>query len=274
MGRPGRTRHYYVDEAGDGTLFSRRGRLLVDTEGCSRYFILGYVDIADPEAVSAELDELRRALLADPYFRNVPSMQPKARKTALAFHAKDDVPEVRREVFDLLLRHDLHFCAEVKDKMQVLLYVQQRSGTDPAYRYEPNELYDYLVRRLFKNALHKADVYDIYFARRGKSDRTAALLAALEHARERFKEQWGIASRAPINIRPCRPPQCAGLQVVDYLLWALQRFYERGEERYIEYLWSKYSLVHDIDNVRDNLYGVNYSKKKPLIAAKKETPGI
>jgi hypothetical protein len=34
-------------------------------------------------------------------------MHREARKTALFFHAKDDLPEVRREVFRLLQRHDL-----------------------------------------------------------------------------------------------------------------------------------------------------------------------
>jgi hypothetical protein len=40
--------------------------------------------------------------LADPYFKGVPSMQADAKKTALFFHAKDDLPEVRREVFRVL----------------------------------------------------------------------------------------------------------------------------------------------------------------------------
>jgi hypothetical protein len=39
------TRHYFVDEAGDGTLFDGKGRVLIDSEGCSRFFILGLVDI-------------------------------------------------------------------------------------------------------------------------------------------------------------------------------------------------------------------------------------
>jgi hypothetical protein len=33
-------RFYYVDEAGDGTLFDGKGRVLIGSEGCSKYFIL------------------------------------------------------------------------------------------------------------------------------------------------------------------------------------------------------------------------------------------
>jgi len=55
------------------------------------------------------MNNLRQSLLADPYFKRVPSMQPAARKTALMFHAKDDVPEVRRDVFALLQKHEFRF---------------------------------------------------------------------------------------------------------------------------------------------------------------------
>ena len=35
--QPPSIRHYFVDEAVDGTLFDKRGRITVGTEGCSRY---------------------------------------------------------------------------------------------------------------------------------------------------------------------------------------------------------------------------------------------
>lgn len=268
-------RHYFVDEAGDSTLFNRRGRIIVGTEGCSRFFILGLADIPDPVTLGREMEALRARLLADPYFKGVPSMQPQARKTALAFHAKDDLPEVRREVFSLLLRHQMHFFAVVRDKLKVVEYVRQRNEREPSYRYNPNELYDYLVRRLFRDRLHKDDEYEIFFAKRGKSDRTKALLEALQAARNRFSQRWGMVSEAPIHVFPTTPSKCPGLQAADYFLWALQRLYERHEERFVALLWALVSLVHDVDGTREARYGVYYTKKKPLtLAAIKDLPGI
>ena len=269
------TRHYFVDEAGDGTLFDRKGRVIIGTEGCSRYFILGLVDVPDPVSLQQDLDDLRARLLADPYFKGVPSFQPEAKKTALAFHAKDDLPEVRREVFALLLRHPLRFLAVVRDKQKLLEYVRLRNERDTAYRYNPNELYDYLVRRLFKTLLHKDDEYNITFARRGNSDRTAALRTALEAARLRFAEQRGIVSAAPLNVLPRAAHEAPGLQAADYLLWALQRLYERREDRYLQYVWPLVRLVHDVDDTRTAQYGVYYTQKKPLtLAALEGLPGI
>jgi len=268
-------RNYFVDEAGDATLFDRRGNTLIESPGCSRFFILGLVDLPETETLACELGALRARLLSDPYFKKVPSMQPEARKTALAFHAKDDVPEVRREVFSLLAPHDLRFFAVVKNKRKVLEYVRQRNERDSPYRYHPNEMYDYMVRRLFKTLLHKDDGYNIYFAKRGASDRTTALRKALEVAQNRFKTQWNIASVPRINVIAATPPACAGLQVVDYFLWALQRLYERQEDRYVELLWPSFRLVQDIDDTREAKYGAYYTQKKPLnCAAIERSPGI
>ncbi|MBN1135419.1 MAG: DUF3800 domain-containing protein [Anaerolineae bacterium] len=268
-------RHYFVDEAGDGTLFDRRGRITIGKEGCSRFFILGLLDVLKPEALAQDLEDLRAQLVADPYFCGVPSMQPAAKKTALAFHAKDDLPEVRREVFQLLLRHEVRFLAVVRDKHDLLEYVRQRNERDSAYRYQSNELYDYLVRRLFKTLLHKDDEYFIYFARRGKADRTAALLQALETARRRFTQQSGIVCGAPVHVIPSTPTRHSGLQAADYFLWALQRLYDHRDERYVQLLWPAFHLVHDLDDVRQTRYGVYYTQKKPLLlAALKESLGI
>jgi hypothetical protein len=267
-----------VDEAGDGTLFGKtRGgpRPIVGTEGCSGYFILGVVDIPDYDALSTRLLDLRMELLKDPFFRKVPSMQMAARKTALVLHAKDDLPEVRYRVFSLLREHDLRFFATVKNKLAVLEYVRQRNSSEPPYRYSPNELYDYMVRRLFNQLLHKHDAYDIYIARRGKSDRTQALKTALLTAQRRFEAKWRRESRAAINVVSYTPLNCAGLQVVDYLLWSLQRFYERREDRYLEYMWPAFRLVIDIDDTRKTQYGAYYTQQRPLtLDALEESQGI
>ena len=164
-------RHYYVDEAGDPVLFGRRRTVVLGREGCSRYFTLGVLDVADPSRLASQLAGLRKRLLCDPYFADVPSMQPQAGKTALAFHAKDDLPEVRREVFRLLLRSEVRFFACVRDKRRVLEYVREREAHDAQYRYTPNELYDWMIRRLFKTLLHKDEWYLTTFAARGHPGR-------------------------------------------------------------------------------------------------------
>ena len=258
-------RPYFVDEGGDGILFSRKGKVLVGTEGCSRFFMVGLLDVPDPAALKVRFDELRAQLMSDSYFKGVPSMQPSNRKTALAFHAKDDMPEVRRDVFRLLRDTEgLRFFAVVADKLSVLEYVRQRNKQESTYRYHPNELYDSLIEHLFKERLHQSRGYDIVFSKRGKSDRTDALRQALKTAQSRFVTPQHTISHISLNIIVATPKEQVGLQAVDYFIWALQRLYERGEDRYLIYLWEAFGLVHDIDDTREAGYGVYYTQNKPL----------
>ena len=71
-----------------------------------------------------------------------------------------------------------------------------------------------------------------------------------------FDRKGNIVSTAPIHVIPSTPPESPGLQVADYFLWALQRLYERREDRYVEYLWGAFRMVHDIDDTRAAKYGV------------------
>lgn len=258
---------YCVDEAGDSVLWGRRGKMLIGTEGCSSYFILGMVQVSDAARLQAEAEGLRQQILADPYFRGVPSMDPAKRRTAVAFHAKDDPPEVRRDFFKLLLRHDITFHAVVRDKRRVAQIVRDSTMLHPNYAYNQNQLYDDLARRLFHDKLHLADAYSVLFARRGHSDRTRALQTALEKARDKHCSIEGVASDAPITVQHAYPVERVELQVADYYLWAVQRAYEKGEDRYLQLVWPQVHCVWDCDDAREDKDGVRYTKEKPLDAA-------
>ncbi len=258
-------RHYFVDEGGDSTLFSKTGKVLVGTEGCSRFFILGLLDVPNPTALKDRFDGLRAQLIGDSYFNTVPSMQPNERKTAVAFHAKDDLPEVRRDVFKILRDMEgLRFYAVVADKLSVLEYVRQRNKREAAYRYQPNELYDYLTGCLFKERLSQHNRYDIIFSKRGKSGRLDDLRKLIETASSLITQQQNISADSVPNVFVATPKEHAGLQAVDYFVWALQRLYERDEERYLLYLWDAFRIVHDIDDTRKTDNGILYTQKNPL----------
>lgn len=261
-------RHYFVDEAGDPVLFNRKKQLVVGREGCSTYFILGKADVSQPVQVAAGLEMLRKNLLADPYFKGVPSMQPEQKKTSLAFHAKDDLPEIRREVFHWLASQQVRFYAVIRDKRVIAQKVREHNAKKPTYRYHPNQLYDRCVSQLFRERLHQHDGYRIYFARRGSSDRTEALAKALGAARTSFYQKWGIAGIAPIEILDADSRTVVCLQVADYFLWALQRFYERGEDRFLNLLGSSIGLIHDVDDTRSSGAGTYYTQRNPLTLEK------
>jgi hypothetical protein len=229
---------------------------------------MGFIDAGAQDELEADLRQFRRRIVADPYFQGVPSLQPERSKTAIAFHAKDDLPEVRRSVFDCLREHDLRFHAVVRDKRAFIDWVRNTNRQTAGYRYHPNRMYDTLVRTLFRDYLHKHDAYEITFAQRGSRERSKALADALGDARRNFARKWGILGEGRIAVRVATPPRCVALQAVDYFLWALQRCYERREDRYIRYLWSKVRRIHDLDDRREKSYGVYYSQRNPLEVGK------
>lgn len=259
---------YFVDETGDGVIFDGKGRVLVGTGKVQDYFTVGMVECWTMEGLTKDLADLRAQLLADPYFRGVPSMQPEAKKTALFFHAKDDLPEVRREVFKVIERHGISFYAVVRTMSAVARRVKERNERDPTYRYRPTELYDSAVRRLFDRKLHTQPAFDVIFASRGKA-RTQALREHLLKAQAASRKATGTFPDAVINVRAMPAHQHAGLQVADYCLWALQRVFTKGEDRFLSLIWPKVGLIVDADDTSEKPYGTYHTRKRQALDGKK-----
>lgn len=272
------TLHYFVDEAGDPALFQgRRGKPIMGTAGCSRYFILGKLEVDEPAMLAAKLHALRADMMADPYFAGVESFRPERKRTALAFHAKDDLPEVRRQVFHLLRSEQktLRFHAVVCDKEVLTRKESAKRERETGYRYQPNALYDSLVRSLFSKFHRLADNYALCVARRGHKDRNQAITQALEHAEKDFERSFGF-SRGGVDawrIVVSDPKTETCLQAVDYFLWALQRLYEvrldprtgeplPREDRYLNMLLDQVAEIHDLDYGLE--HGTFFNPQRPL----------
>lgn len=83
---------FFVDESGDTTFYDRDGNYIVNSPGCSPVLIMGFVCCEDPKVIRDSLKRLREQLIGDPYLQGISSLD----KTKIAFHAKDDCPEVRQ----------------------------------------------------------------------------------------------------------------------------------------------------------------------------------
>ncbi len=259
----------FVDEAGTPTLFHESGKVIVDTFGCSRFFILGKLEVENPAALASKLTALRQQMLADPMFAGTESFKPERKKTAVAFHAKDDLPEVRFRVFDLLRQcgDQLRFYAVVCDKFKLHEAEAAKRAAQPGYRFNENSVYDFLMRELFGKFHRLADSYEVCVARRGNSTRNDAIKTALTHAEGDFEKKFGFRRSNPdawtITVQPSKDNPC--LQAVDYFLWALQRFYEVKwnaatkqpqldsktelvirEDRFLNAVWPQVGEVHDL----------------------------
>ena len=255
--------NYFVDEAGDLTLFDKKGKIIIGNPGVSKCFMVGFAFVPNPAIAKEQLEGLRDELLNDPYFKNVPSMQPERKKTAVIFHANNDLPEVRREVFKLIQKLDVKVQVAIRRKIEIansskLLF--KATGK----KINENDVYDDLVKRIFRNSLHKADRNIIHFARRGKTGRNIALKEAIDKSKRNFQTKYNLNTDKPVSIIPAYPHEYIGLQIVDYYLWAIQRLYERGEDRFFNLLSKDFRLIMDLDDTRIKNYGAWYSDSNKL----------
>jgi hypothetical protein len=76
---------------------------------------------------------------------------------------------------------------------------------------------------------------------------TKAFMEAIEHEDQSLEAAIGLKRPKPTEVVCSVPKDHAGLQAVDYYLWALQRFYERGEARYLDFIWPYGTLPDPVD---------------------------
>lgn len=253
------TTKYYVDESGDLGLFNRKGIPL----RTSHTIMLGLLKIKE-EDFDNKFSKFKVTIEGDPIFNSFPSFK----KTKICFHAKDDHIAVKREVFLFIKKLDLSLQVVVRRRSAL---VEHARSIYENYnkKYTQQEIYNDLVKRLFKGKLHKEEKYEIFFSHRGNCTDNKNLTSALGKAKENFYNQFGINSKSEYKVICRHPHQEPGLQLVDYCLWALQRLYEANEATYFNMIEDKFKLIMDVDDKRHNQYGEYYNVKPNRLTLEK-----
>jgi len=242
--RPG-TQWFFVDESGDPTFYDRQGNLIVGQPGCSSILILGFIETQTPDAIRKAVLDLKSEVVNDPYFRDFPSIQ----QTTIAFHAKNDLPEIRYRFFKLISGLDIRAQFIVARKVE-RVFRNRFNAQETAF-------YDHLVSLLFQNALHRVENNLIYFSKRGSRDRQAPLLNAIQLGLERFMAKWNVKPASTFSVQAQTPVGEPCLSVIDYMNWAVYRAFNRREMRYYRTVEEKVDLLvdlYDIGNYPNNWY--------------------
>ena len=262
-------KHHFVDEAGDGTLFDRKGRVLIGEEGGSKFFMIGLADIDNSAAMKADFDALRARLLIDPFLKKVRQFKPERKETSVYFHATVDPVEVRWEVYKILLRHEFRFTAVIKSKRRCWIMSSPATSRTRATGITRTSFTILFCGGCSRNGCIST-----------MTTASRSPFAATKNAARNFARRLNMPaprfcgrSRFAVEVVPAYSKDEAGLQAVDYCLWALQRVCEKPDEagcdRYLNPLWEsgKISLVVDCDDTSKASYGEYYTRKKPLLAA-------
>jgi hypothetical protein len=274
------TLHRFLDEAGDTTFYGKKRKNIISTEGVSGCFILGMIKFKQPiEPVRETIIKMQKEIEASSYYQ-VPSVIKKKNSAGYFFHAKDDIPEIRKLFFDFILTLKFSFEAVVAAKSI------ERFAT----KHKDKEEYFYadILSHLLKNKLNKDEKLVLNIAEKGTSTKNHNLILALEKAKQRFAQKLTLKSEVLNNeqnavkrkdvssnivFNVTKPLQEPLLNVADYVCWSVQRVFERGEMRYYNFIKEKISLVIDLYDTKNyEGYKNYYSPKNPLTAENKISP--
>lgn len=250
--------YFFVDEAGDPVFYNKYGKYIVGQEGCSKILLLGFVRTTDPELLRKEILKLKKEVVEDPFYKDIPSL----RKTAVSFHAKDDVPEIRERVYKKII--DLDFKAEF-----IVARKKERMFNNK-YQRKENLFYNDLIVKLFENKLHLAKKNIIYFSTRGNKLRQRPLEQAIESAISQFETKWNVKIDRDYRIFPQTPSAEPCLQITDYMNWAVQRAFIKGEDRFYKFIENKVSFLCDIFDL--DKYPKNYYNQRNKFDLNKISP--
>lgn len=230
----GESSYFFVDESGDPVFYDAKGNLIVGQLGCSKLLIIGFLETSDPVSMRRGVLDLQKQICSDPYFKNIPSLA----KTAIAFHATDDAPEIRYLFYKRIMEFNF------KAQFIVARKIEKVFRND--FKANENKFYDHLVGKAFHDVLHRYENNTITFAVRGSRNRQQPLATAIMRAKQSFDDQHERLETTNVTVQPQSPKGEPCLSVIDYVTWALQRAYTKREMRYYEYIEDKVSFIRDL----------------------------
>ena len=131
-----------------------------------------------------------------------------------------------------------------------------------------------MLSHLLKNKFEIEGKLILTISERGTSTKNNNLIKALEKAKTRFsKVKPDIETKTEFVFNIQNPTKEPLLTIVDYMCWAVQRVFERGETRYYDFIQDKISLIIDVYDTEKYAGNKNYyNERNKLTAQNKISP--
>lgn len=229
--------HRFLDEAGDTTFYGKGRVPVLGTQGVSKYFLLGMLTINEPiDSVRGKIIELQNDVIEDHYYFKIRSIQKKKLKSGYFFHATDDIPEVRKLVFEFINSIDCKFDAVV-GKKDYKVYEKKHNGNQ-------SEFYADMLSILLHDNLVLYDNLVLNIASRSRCTTQSNLDRGLQKALLISKNKYpNLNNNCKIAFNVQHPTIEPIINIADYFLWAVQRMMEREEDRYIDFIGNKINEI-------------------------------
>lgn len=237
MSTPKRPKVYiFLDESGKPEVFSARGTNLVETGAATKYLVLAAIRSDDQLKIQQEVTKFKYELLHDTELTRLFS----SAYTLDAFHAHHDYPEVRRRFYGLIAALDVKIDVLVVDKLQCF----------PVLKQNPGKLYGVMAGQLLKTICHQAENTEVIFSRKdSKLKSRQEIEVEVEKARlEYLQKNPQLDSHFKLSYNHNPHYTHAGLQIADYVAYAVFQVFERNDRELYDLIKEKISRIHDICN--------------------------
>src|SRR3989344_7838635 len=226
----------FVDESGKPEVYSARGVNLVEANQASHYLVLAAVRASDQLKLQQEVTEFRLSLLKDKNLTKIFS----SAYTLDAFHAQTDYPEVKEKFYQYILSLDI--------KIDVL--VVEKLKTYDHLKTNPSKMYGVMSGQLIKNLCHQVENTEIVFSRKdSKLKLRQELETEVERVRLDYLDQHPkLKSNLKLNYHHNPHYSHSGLQIADYVAYAIFQVYEKGNGEWYKIIKNSIGKIQDICN--------------------------
>ena len=251
--------HRFIDEAGDMTFFLK-GKVPapLGDNGISKVFILGMAHVKqDLDSARNLVNEFCKQVENDPFFNTMPSVKKRIDQGGFYLHAKDDPAELRYK-FIMFLIENISFSVQmVVGRKKLTRFVNKHHSQE-------REFYADLLSHLLKDKGNYEKLV-INIAERGSSTGNNNLEDALSQAHNRHGKRRSSTYKADIKFNVQRYSSDPLLAITDYVLWTVQRVFEKGETRFYDTIKDKLPTIIDLyDTAKYENYQNYYGPKNIL----------
>ncbi len=240
-------KYFFIDESGDAAFYAKGKKLLIGQEGFQPLLLLGLIVVEDKKAVRDIVFHFQNEIKVDPLYNTLKCVSdPKG----WYLHARNDQIDIRSKFTERLRKHDGY-------KSFVVIGRKRLSTFENKHNSNESEFYFDMVYHLLKDRMNDENYYYQIFLSGRTGSSTEKLKNAIDRAISRDNERRKVKLNIRYNCLTVPSQTTPELSIVDYLLWALQRYILSDDNRYYFALQHKYNLIidlYDFKNFKQNYY--------------------
>lgn len=221
----------FIDESGNSDFYGKRNRPLWESANFVPYLLIGLVVIQDRKIIRRTVDSFISNIKGDDLYNEISTVSHEDWMP----HASKDHPEVRVKFIELLRTiRGVEFYAAIARKNPERFRSKHNNNAKEFY-------FDALHKLLAETSLEAYNDCQLYLARIQSN--------TISEFRDAVKKSFELSSDDEYKDFKCdvvKAKEYPEMCVVDYYLWALQRYISKGERRFLTSLEKNCKVIYDI----------------------------